>query len=226
MTDSALAPAAPFAGSRTLLRVEDGRHAAEAVRLLARRLGMRLRRAEDLATARAHLRVYRPDVALVDLGLPDGSGLDLLADLAALRPPLRRIVAISADPLAGPEALAAGACAFVAKPIRLPADLPALFGPDGPLLPAAALPDPDAGRNAGSDPMALRDDLVRAHVELERTGVAGLDYAAGFLQGLAHCAGDDGLQAAVRHARQSRDIAPLLAELAARTERLDARGLI
>jgi len=221
----------PAARGRTLLLVEDSRHAAEAVRLLARRLGMRLRRAEDLAAARAHLRVYRPDVALVDLGLPDGSGLDLLAELAALRPALRRIVAISADPAAGPEALAAGACAFVAKPLRLPADLPTLFGPGCPTLPDPHQPRPDVGRNAGGDPMALRDDLVRARAVLERAAQArgdpdGLDYAAGFVQGLARCVGDDGLQAAARRARESRDVVPLMAEIAARTHRLDACHLI
>jgi len=185
----------PFARPRTLLLVEDSRHAAEAVRILARRLGMRLRRAEDLATARRHLQVYRPDVALVDLGLPDGTGLDLIAELAAMRPRPRRIVAISADPDAGPEARAAGACAFVGKPFRLPADLPALLGAqdagadlDRPALtgaghrglpgdPAEAGAGPDglsgAGRNAGGDPLALCDDLRRAGALLAEPEGAG-----------------------------------------------------
>jgi CheY-like chemotaxis protein len=215
-----LPPGALSARAKTLLLVEDSRHAAEAVRLLARRLGMRLRRADCLSLARQHLRVYRPDVALIDLGLPDGSGLELIGELALARPRLRRIVALSADPDAGPEALAAGACAFVAKPLRLPGDLAALLGPDeAPQMPPSALADPAAGRNAGADPLALRDDLIHARDVLSRQGRGGLDYAARFLQGLARCAGDAGLTAQADAARASGEIGPLMASLSDRAAR-------
>lgn len=199
---------------QTLLLVEDSRHAAEAVRLLARRLGLRLRRAETLAGARHHLRVYRPDAVLVDLGLPDGSGLDLIAELAGQRPRLRRIVALSAEPELGPEALAAGACAFVEKPLRLPGDLPALLGPAAPVL-AAAL-GPEAGRDGGADPLALRDDLLHARAALAG---GGLEYAARFVQGLGRCAGDAALQACARAARAAGDAELLRAALTERAER-------
>ena len=66
----------------TILAVEDSRFACEALRLIARRAGARLRRAETMAAARDHLRVYRPDVVLIDLGLPDGRGEALIRDLA------------------------------------------------------------------------------------------------------------------------------------------------
>jgi CheY-like chemotaxis protein len=66
----------------TILAVEDSRFACEALRLIARRAGARLRRAETMAAARDHLRVYRPDVVLIDLGLPDGRGDALIRDLA------------------------------------------------------------------------------------------------------------------------------------------------
>lgn len=205
---------------QTLLLVEDSRHAAEAVRLLARRLGLRLRRADTLEAAWRHLRVYRPDVALIDLGLPDGSGLDLIADLAGARPRLRRIVALSAEPdLAGP-ALAAGACAFVAKPLRLPADLPALLGPAAPPLSDHALAQ-EAGRNGGGDPLALRDDLLHARATLAREGGRGLDYAARFVRGLARCAGDQRLQDCAQAAQRAGDAGLLLAAL---TERADRAG--
>ncbi len=39
--------------------------------------------ADRLVTARAHLRHALPQVLIVDLGLPDGSGLDLIAEVAA-----------------------------------------------------------------------------------------------------------------------------------------------
>lgn len=204
-------PFAPPGPAQTLLLVEDSRHAAEAFRLIARRLGLRLRRAETLAAARQHLRVYRPDVALVDLGLPDGSGLELIAEFSALRPRLRRIVALSAEPEAGPEALAAGACAFVAKPLRVPSDLPALLGP-GLQLPGA-IQGREGGTNADADPLALRDDLRRA---LAALGEARLGYAARFVRGVARCAGDDGLGAAALAAQRSGRPAGLIAALAAR----------
>jgi len=201
----------------TLLLVEDSRHAAEAVRLLARRLSMRLRRADSLSSARRHLRVYRPDVALIDLGLPDGSGLDLIAELAAGSPRLRRIVAVSADPDAGPAALAAGAQAFVAKPVRIPQDLAALLGPGAPVLAEHGPGTGEGGRNAGADPLALRDDLLRMQAVLDQDAPRGLDYAVGFLQGLARCTGDAGLGEQARRAAISRDALPLVAALTART---------
>lgn len=219
-------PTALAVRSRTLLLVEDSRQAAEAVRLLARRLGLRLRRAEDLMAARRHLQVYRPDVALVDLGLPDGSGLDLIAELYWMRPRLRRIVAVSADPEARDAALAAGACAFVAKPLRLPADLSALLGMDAPVLPTGALPGAEAGRNAGADPMALRDDLIHASRVLQDHGNAALDYAAGFVQGLARCTGDTALQGLAQQAVARRDAGDLLEGLTARTRSQTSTHLI
>jgi CheY-like chemotaxis protein len=194
--------------AQTLLLVEDSRHAAEGLRLVARRLGLRLRRAETLAAARQHLRLYRPDAVLIDLGLPDGSGLELIAELAA-RPPASgapRIVALSADPESREAALAAGALDFLAKPLRLPADLPVLLGPAAP-----------AGGATGPlppiDPLALRDDLARAGRALADQR---LDYAAGFLQGLARCAGDPGLDQAATLARRTGEAGPLSRLLAER----------
>ena len=77
----------------TVLAVEDSRFSSEALRLICRRLGARLRRTDSLQMAAAHLRLYRPDVVIVDLGLPDGSGLDLIAEIAAGRPRLPALLA-------------------------------------------------------------------------------------------------------------------------------------
>jgi hypothetical protein len=53
----------------TVLLVEDSVYCSEAMRLLSIRSGARLRRADSLKSARRHLRIYRPDVMLVDIGI-------------------------------------------------------------------------------------------------------------------------------------------------------------
>ena len=52
----------------TVLVVEDSRFASEAIRLLCLRSGARIRRADNLAAAHRHLRVYRPSVVIVGYG--------------------------------------------------------------------------------------------------------------------------------------------------------------
>ena len=69
----------------------------EAIRLLCLRSGARIRRADSLASAHRHLRVYRPSIVIVDMGLPDGSGLDLIREMDAARPRVRIVLAISGD---------------------------------------------------------------------------------------------------------------------------------
>jgi CheY-like chemotaxis protein len=202
------APPAAGVPPRTVLLVEDSRHAAEAVRLIARRLGLRLRRAETLAAARAHLRLYRPDILLIDLGLPDGSGLELIAEAAAAPAAIGRVVALSAEPEGAHGALAAGAHAFLAKPLRLPADVPVLIG----MAPPGA---PEPPRDAlTADPLALRDDLTRAARVLPD---ARIDYVARFIAGVARCAGDQGLAGAASEALAKGEVEALRVALAERT---------
>jgi CheY-like chemotaxis protein len=72
--------------------------------------------AETIEAAGVAARKLRPQAALVDVALPDGDGVTLAVELAAL-PWEPRIVLTSNDPGAVTEAVArsAGAAAFIAK---------------------------------------------------------------------------------------------------------------
>ncbi|MCX7286704.1 MAG: response regulator [Rhodobacterales bacterium] len=178
----------------TVLLVEDSRHTCDALRLIFQRSGARLRRAETLATARAHLGRYRPDLVIVDLGLPDGRGEIFIAEAAENG---LAVLALSGDPDGRGSALEAGAVAFLDKPImsvaaflRLVRQLVAGFGApqaEEEILPPAA------------DPAALRDDLVRAAALLAEDG-GDLAYATGFVRSLARAAGDIMLEEAALQA--------------------------
>jgi len=182
----------------TVLLVEDSRFASEAVRLMCLRSGARIRRADSLANARRHLRIYRPTCILVDLGQPDGSGEDLLAEVAGASPPIDVILATSGDPDAGPRALAAGARAFLPKPLTSLAafqqTIVSALPPDR--RPSGPRPTPSA--EVAPDSIALRDDLAAARRHLSDPREEGtVDYVARFLAGLAHSAGDRALGDAV-----------------------------
>ena len=86
---------------QTLLVVEDSRFACEALRLICQRSGARIRRADSLASASRHLCTYRPGIVVVDVGLPDGSGLDLIRTLANTDPRIPLIMAMSGDDTIG-----------------------------------------------------------------------------------------------------------------------------
>lgn len=175
----------------TVLAVEDSRYASDALRLMCQRSGARLRRADSLAAAEAHLRCYRPDVALIDLGLPDGRGEALIARLA--QTPGIVVLAISGDPAGREAAMAAGATDFIEKPIAgLAAFQEAVL---------AHLPDTRRSALPGTgvveaDPLALADDLLHAARLLDASPDGGRRaYVAGFLSGLARQSQDAHLAA-------------------------------
>jgi CheY-like chemotaxis protein len=212
-------PTRPLLGL-TILAVEDSRYASEALRLLAARSGARLRRADRLDHAHRHLRAYRPGCILIDLGLPDGSGTALIAELAAAQPRVEIILGMSGDPGGEDAARAAGADGFLAKPIvSLGAFQAAILRHMAPgRVPPGPQPLPDSCITP--DPIAYRDDLARAAAALdgEEEG-PGLDYVTQFLGGVARSAGDAALAAAVAalaEARQAgRPVRPDRARLAA-----------
>lgn len=184
-------PMRPLLGL-TILVVEDSRFACEAMRLLCLRSGARIRRADCLRSARRHLQVYRPSAVIVDLGLPDGSGLDLIEELTVAVPRVGVILATSGDDFAENVAIAAGADGFLPKPVtslagfqeailsRLPADRQ----PSGPRLVDDTEIHPD--------PIAYRDDMAHvADVLSDTNDGRTLDYVAQFIGGVARSARDD-----------------------------------
>jgi CheY-like chemotaxis protein len=186
----------PLAGL-TVLVVEDSRFASEAVRLLCLRSGARIRRADCLRSADLHLRVYRPAIVLIDLGLPDGSGLDLIRELAKARPRITVVLATSGDINAESAALEAGADGFLAKPLEslgvfqqmVLGNLPLDLRPSGP----RTVPNDEIR----PDMIAYLDDM--AHVADVMTNTSDdltLDYIAQFLAGVARSANDGALEAA------------------------------
>lgn len=72
--------------------------------------------AEDHASALEQSALLQPDVVLMDLNLPDGSGIDATRDLLAARPTVRVLVmTMSADDDAVVAAMRAGARGYVVK---------------------------------------------------------------------------------------------------------------
>ena len=184
----------------TILLVEDSRYCSEAVRLLCQKSGARLRRADSQRAAYRHLATYRPSLVIVDIGLPDGSGLDVVRDLAAHRPNAPKILATSGDDpaMCQQAALAVGADGFMAKPLKniqsFQSDILALF-PDRNCVDTDKIIHFRA--EVEPDRLALSEDLQQVR-ELLKTAIGDKDrealhYCAQFLGSVADSNGVDGL---------------------------------
>lgn len=181
----------------TVLLVEDSRFACDAMRLLCQRSGARLRRADSIAHARLHLRTYRPCVAIVDLGLPDGDGEGLIADLTRRTPRIEVILGTSGDADGEVRSVVAGADGFVPKPItsiaafqsQILSFLPTQLRPKGPRVVTTDEVNPDI--------LAYRDDLTLiADLLATDRSRSSVEYAAQFIAGVADCAQDQALRSA------------------------------
>ena len=182
----------------TVLVVEDSRFACEALRLLCLRSGARIRRADSLYAARQHLKVYRPCVLIVDVGLPDGDGTDLIESLAQATPRIDVILGTSGDPDRAGDVIAAGADGFLEKPIStlggfqatILGHLPANRQPPGPRLVNNEVIEPDI--------IAFHDDLAHAIQVLDGDQTDQvIDYVTQFLGGVARSVADDELETVV-----------------------------
>lgn len=210
--------ALPLAGV-TLLAVEDSRFASEALRLLCHRSGARLRRAVTLADARRHLAVYRPDVVLVDLGLPDGNGVDLIRELTKTNAGKSVVLAISGDPDGWSAAVLAGAAGFIEKPLESLAAFQQMVLNHLTMQPQDSdLPD---RHHIHPDEQALHDDMIHAVEMIERGQAPQERYIADFVRGLARSCHDLALEGAAVQANTSPEaMAGLSRELEQRIKRI------
>ncbi len=99
-----------------LLLVEDDVALQLALTAVLRREGYSVLAARSVAEARAQLLRECPTVLLLDVGLPDGSGFEILEDLPASPDSPLAIVA-SDTPAAAGDALRLGAFDFLSRPI-------------------------------------------------------------------------------------------------------------
>lgn len=183
----------------TVLVVEDSRYACEAMRLLCLRSGARIRRADCIRSARRHLQVYRPSVVVVDMGLPDGNGADLITELAQAETEKSVVLATSGDDILEGEAMAAGAQGFLGKPITSLAvfqqmvlnALPADRQPPGLRIVVDEQVSPDE--------IAYHDDINYAAELIDNLpNDKALDYIAQFLEGVARSVEDDLMEQAAQ----------------------------
>ena len=104
-----------------ILLVEDSALVSDAMRVLLEETGHRVTVAASAESAIAAASAERPDVMLLDLGLPDADGLTVLEALTARGSAPRRTVALTGD--GGDETIrrcrAAGCHEVMLKPVPI-----------------------------------------------------------------------------------------------------------
>ncbi|SHJ69662.1 Response regulator receiver domain-containing protein [Palleronia salina] len=216
---------------QTVLVVEDSRFAGETIRLMCLRGGARIRRADSLRAAARHLSTYRPSVILVDLGLPDGSGLDLIRQLDDAVPRVPVLLALSGDPALEEAALNAGANGFISKPFGSVAGFQSKILAHLPTEAQPRRPRPLSDEVVHADAGALGDDYALILDLLDSPqGPEDLLYAINFGANLARNLEDGALDAAVTALREDvtdgRGHRGSLAHLAGLVQSRLARGAI
>jgi DNA-binding NtrC family response regulator len=102
-----------------VLIVDDDANTREALAALAAQEGFTTAVAGSIAEARIQLVRQRPDVVLVDLRLPDGSGIDLFEDLEDRSSIETILITGHASVESAVEALRLGASDYLTKPVNL-----------------------------------------------------------------------------------------------------------
>jgi DNA-binding response OmpR family regulator len=105
---------------RQILLVEDSELVTEALSLLLRASGHRVRVAGTVAEAQAAIDDAVPEVVLLDLSLPDGSGLEVarrIRDGSAPNPPVVLAMTGHDSPEVATACIQAGCRAVLVKPV-------------------------------------------------------------------------------------------------------------
>lgn len=112
-------PAGSLAGDdRKLLLVDDDAPLRRSLARALERRGFQVLAAEGVLEARDYATEHRPEFAVLDLRLTEGSGLDLVGMLRELRPDIRIVIVTGYGNIAtAVAAIKAGAVDYLAKPV-------------------------------------------------------------------------------------------------------------
>ena len=105
--------------SKSVLVVEDDDNSAELLSTFAQSEGFVASIASSLAEARQQLIVHKPGIVLLDLGLPDGSGMDLFSDENLRGDAEIVLITGNASVETSVQALRLGAADYLIKPVSL-----------------------------------------------------------------------------------------------------------
>jgi two-component system KDP operon response regulator KdpE len=108
-----------MANAFTVLVIDDEPPILRFLRTSLGAVGYRVVMAENAADALAMLDAEKPDVVVLDLGLPDRSGFAVIADIRKRSPVPIIVLSARADERAGVEALDLGADDYVSKPFGM-----------------------------------------------------------------------------------------------------------
>ncbi|MEQ1861503.1 MAG: sigma-54 dependent transcriptional regulator [Chthoniobacteraceae bacterium] len=105
---------------KTIVVIDDDRTIQATLSAVLPRHGYDVRVGQNASQGRKKIAEVNPDLVLLDLGLPDADGLDVLRELKAERPNLPVIVLTAHDSLANAiESIKQGAFHFISKPYAL-----------------------------------------------------------------------------------------------------------
>jgi two-component system nitrogen regulation response regulator GlnG len=107
-------------GMSTVLVIDDDRTVLQLVEKALREKGVQLHTASNAQEGLEALAKHVPDVLLLDIMLPDGSGLDLVTQVRALEPKLPvAFITVADDSHTAIEAMKRGAYDFLVKPLSV-----------------------------------------------------------------------------------------------------------
>lgn len=103
--------------SKTIVVIDDERNIQATLETILQRHGYTVYLAPTASQGRKRVADVKPDLVLLDIGLPDGDGLDLLRELHLQYPEMPVMILTAHDSLANAiESIKLGAFHFIAKP--------------------------------------------------------------------------------------------------------------